>query len=115
MMPMGLRSAAYAGQRVSNSIVFMHRQFGYWSINYLDDFGSAEKKEDDANDSFNLMTRIMKSIGVAEAEEKAIAPTTRLDFLGNTIDSVKMTLEVSAERKVELMELIQCWLKRDSF
>ena len=38
-VPMGLCSAAYICQRVTNAIVFVHRSFGYWSINYLDDFG----------------------------------------------------------------------------
>ena len=39
VVPMGLRSAAYICQRVTNAIVYAHRSFGYWSINYLDDFG----------------------------------------------------------------------------
>ena len=42
-MPMGLRSAAYICQRVTTAIKFAHGQMGYWSINYLDDFGSAEE------------------------------------------------------------------------
>ena len=42
VVPMGLKLAAYICQRVTNAVVYVHRSFGYWSINYLDDFGSAE-------------------------------------------------------------------------
>ena len=93
MVPMGLRSAAFITQRLTNAIVHVHRK-KYWSINYLDDFGSAER-EQDAWNSYNSMTNILQEIGVQEAPEKAIEPTTRMEFLGNTVDTAKMTLEVS--------------------
>ena len=87
---------------------------GYWSTNYLDDFGSAEKASQAWN-SFNLMGRILTSIGVDEAIEKAVPPTTRMEFLGNTVDTIKMTLEVSKNRRVELCNLLQQWCNRDMF
>ena len=111
MMPMGLRSAAFVAQKTTNAIVFIHRTLGYWSINYLDDFGSAEKRRE-AWDSFLLMKRILKTVGAVEAEEKAVAPTTRLEFLGNTADTEKMTIEVSPSRITELTELLQKWLHK---
>ena len=83
MVPMGLCSAAYICQRVSDSIVFTHRQFDDWSINYLDDFGSAEQKQF-AYDSYALMTNIMKAFGILESQEKVVLSTTRMDFLRNT-------------------------------
>ena len=113
-IPMGLTSAAYCAQRVSSAIVFMHRQLGYWSINYLDDFGSAEKPSD-AVSSYNVMESIIRSTGLQEATEKAVPPTTRLEFLGNTIDSIKMTLEVSPERKTELLKLLVQWRHMHKF
>ena len=108
VMPMGLHSVAYVCQRITNSIVYIHRSFGYWSVNYLDDFGSAEHK-DDAWNSFNLMTRIMQSIGAQEAPEKSVAPTTCMEFLGNMVDMQKMTLEVSEHHMIELAELLEVW------
>ena len=44
-VPMGLTSAAYMVQRTTNAVVYIHRTMGYWSINYLDDFGSAEERQ----------------------------------------------------------------------
>ena len=105
---------AYICQRVSNLIVFAHRQCGGWSINYLDDFGSAESSEF-AQDSYNLMMNIFNAFGVKEATEKAMQPTTRMDFLGNTVDTMKMTIEVSQHRQEELLSLIDKWFKKTSF
>ena len=48
-------------------------------------------------------------IGVGEALDKAVAPTIRMDFLGNTVDVKKFTLEVSEERKNELAQLLNRW------
>ena len=106
VVPMGLHSAAYICQRVTNAIVYLHRQFGYWSINYLDNFGSVEKAEN-AWSSYTLMGHIMLTIGVQEAREKAVPPTTRMEFLGNTVDTIKKTIEVSETRKIELLELCE--------
>ena len=114
VMPMGLTSAAYACQVTTSSIVFIHNSLGFWSINYLDDFGSAEKKAD-AWDSYNLMDRILTSIGIQEAKEKAVPPTTRMEFLGNTVDTVKMTLEVSPDRCKELLNLLKEWKTRRNY
>ena len=106
---MGLRSAAYICQRVTDATVFAHRKFNYWSINYLDDFGSAEK-ERLAWDSYNKLGKILVDIGVKEVKDKAVAPTTRMDFLGNMVDAERLTLEVSHERKQELLKLVDKWL-----
>ena len=108
---MGLRSAAYVAQRITNAVVHIHKSMQYWSINYLDDFGSAEPEEKAWN-SFYTMRTIMESIGVDEAKDKAVPPTTRMEFLGNTVDSIKMTIEVSPQRKQELLKLIQEWLEK---
>ena len=106
VVPMGLRSAAYICQRLTNAVRYMHNQCGYWSLNYLDDFGSAELKHR-VLDSYNLMAKIFKMLGIQEAEEKSVEPTTRMEFLGNMVDTKKFTLEVSPDRKKELFELIQ--------
>ena len=113
-VPMGLTSAAYIAQRTTCAIVYIHHSMGYWSINYLDDFGSAELRQQ-AWSSYNLMGRILRSLNVAEADEKAVTPTTRMEFLGNTVDTVKMTLEVSDDRKQELLDLLNNWMRRTVF
>ena len=61
------------------------------------------------------MGKLLKSLNIAESHEKAVPPTTRMEFLGNTVDTVKMTLEVSPERKTELSILIEKWLKKTNY
>ena len=81
---------------------------GYWAINYLDDFGSAEKDKDAWN-SYYALGNILQGIGATEAAEKAVPPCTRMEFLGNTVDTVSMTLEVSPVRKQELVKELDKW------
>ena len=62
VVPMGLQSAAYICQRITNAIVYVQNTFGCWSINYLDDFGSAEDT-DTAWYSYNTLSNIFNNIG----------------------------------------------------
>ena len=113
-MPMGLRSAAYVAQLCTSAIVHIHRSFRNWSVNYLGDFGSCEQPVNAWN-SYNCMERILQAISVDEAAEKSVPPTTRLEFLGNTLDTNKMTIEVSHERKQELMALLTKWKEKSTY
>ena len=94
MMPMGLRSAAYVCQCITNAIVFVHREMGFWSINYLDDFGSAEKDEV-IWDSYHTLGKLLEQLGVKESIEKAVPPCTKMEFLGTLVDSKNMVLSVA--------------------
>ena len=48
-------------------------------------------------------------------EEKSIPPMTRLEFLGNMVDSQKMMLEVSKEKRQELMTLLTKWKSKHRY
>ena len=108
VMPMGLRSVAYICQCITNAITYIHHNMGFWVINYLDDFGNAEK-EDKAWDSYVTLGNILQSIGATEAVEKLVSPCTHMEFLGNTVDTVSMTLEVSQVCKQELLDELRKW------
>ena len=114
LVPMGLRSASYCCQMTTNSLVYIHSLFNFWSLNYLDDFASCEL-ESKIWDSYNCMTWVLQVLQVAEATDKAIEPTTRMEFLGNLVDTVKLTLEVAPERVAELLQLINIWLEKKTF
>ena len=49
--------------------------------------GSAEAVKD-AWASYNLSRRILTAVGMEEAQHKTVVPTTRMEFLGNTVDTV---------------------------
>ena len=114
MMLMGLVSSCYVSQRVTNSIAYIHRNTGYYCLNYLDDFGSAEPAHL-ANSSYESLGRLFNHLGVRESEAKAVPPTTRLEFLGTILDTVKMSMEVSPERVHELLTLVDEWLGKSSY
>ena len=56
---------------------------------YLDDFGGAEKA-DKAHVSFNHLGWLLEYFGLEEAPEKSVAPTTKMDWLGITFDTIEL-------------------------
>ena len=46
-----------------------------------------------------------------ESKQKAVPPTTCMEFLGNTLDSNKVTIEVSEKRLNDLLHEIDEWFK----
>ena len=113
MVPMGLCSASYIAQKTSSMLVNIHRNYSYWAINYLDDFGSAEF-EQKAWNSFLALKQILVNAGVKEASDKAVPPTTCLEFLGNLLNTDEMTIGVTPERKQELIAELQAWKNKET-
>ena len=104
-MPMGLVSAAFCCQSVTSAIVHIHKNMNFWLCNYLDDFGSGEH-ETVVWKSYNVLENLLRDLGATEALEKSVPPSTRMEFLGNTLDTQKQTIEVSEERRNELLQLL---------
>ena len=69
-LSMGLRSAAYICQRVTNAIRFMCQMLHIAIVNYLDDFAGAEQP-DLALKSFQELGNLLVSCGIEESAEKA--------------------------------------------
>ena len=62
VLPMGLRSAAMACQRVTNAIAYIMATKDFVTINYLDDFGMAEKS-DRCNEGFQTLGNVLQELG----------------------------------------------------
>ena len=45
VLPMGMRTAPYIAQRVTNAIAYIHRKLEYFLLNYVDDFVAAELRD----------------------------------------------------------------------
>ena len=112
-LTMGLRSAAYLCQRVTNAIAFIAKKHGVSVSNYLDDFGGVEVREA-APAAFLKLREIIGECGAVEAIQKACTPGPRMVFLGILINTEKMVQEVSPDRLQELHKLLQCWLVKSS-
>lgn len=111
VLAFGLRSAASLCQRLSNAITFLVAKYGYEIINYIDDFGGAEVAEK-ASDAFYTVQFVLKSAGLAESAEKAVAPTTYMIFLGILFNTVDMTMSIDPNRLKEIKLLVKLWLKK---
>ena len=105
-------SSAYCCQRSTDIITYLFKQHGYDDINYLDDLGGAETVEL-ADQAFHCLGWIMERIGVKEAQNKAIAPSVMVVFLGILFNTMSMTLQITRERLTEIQTILKEWLKKD--
>ena len=112
VLTMGLRSAAYICQRLTNGVTYICRKNGFEIVNYLDDFCGVERP-DDAEAVFIRLGSLLTYLGIEEAVNKVARPSSRLAFLGIWFDTIKMTMEVTPARLVEIRELTVHWLNRD--
>ena len=106
---MGMRTAPYIAQRVSNAIRYVHEQMSYFLLNYVDDFLGAETKQK-IWEAFNHLKNLLEQLRIDAAPEKMVPPTTRLEFLGVTFDADKGTMEVSPDRLEEMSQELATWL-----
>jgi len=111
VLAMGLRSAAYICQRLTNSVTFICREKGFDLVNYLDDFCGVEVPAR-AQEAFTQLGELLRYLGIEEAKNKAAIPSTRVAFLGIWFDTEKLTMEVTPERLIEIRQLSQEWLKK---
>ena len=111
VLPMGMRSAPYIAQRVTNTIAYIHRQMQFFFLNYVDDFVGAELQHL-IWAAYQALTTLLEELRVDTSEEKMVPPTTRLEFLGITFDSQKMTMEISEGKMADIKAELDSWLLR---
>lgn len=109
VLPMGLRSAAYICQRTTSAVVYMYRQEGHDAVVFLDDFGGAEVP-DKAKEAEQDLDDLLDDLGLGQAHNKRKTGSTKMPFLGILFDSCRMTMEVDADRMVELKTLLRDWI-----
>ena len=83
----------------------------FYLLNYVDYFLGAETREK-IWDAFNHLTQLLQELRVDTAPEKIVPSTTRLEFLGITVDSNTMTMEIPQEKIKEVMQELKTWLYR---
>lgn len=107
---MGLRSAVYVCQRVTNSIRYICENKGLDVLNYIDDFIGAAAWED-GEEKDRILGKVLENSGAREKKAKRWPSNTRTPFKGIMFDTVKLTLEVTPERLIEISEDLEKWLK----
>ena len=109
--PFGLRSAAMMCQRTTSAVKYIFKEWGFEIVNYLDDFAGAETVAQ-ANIAFLTLASLFKYLGLEESQEKACTPCTSMIFIGILFDTTSMTLQVTKERLIEMMNLLPQWLDK---
>ena len=105
-LAMGLRSASFCCQSVTEIVAKVAGRKAHVLV-YLDDFGGAELASK-ARESFEHIGWLLKHFGLEEAPEKAVAPTTKMDWLGVSFDTAEWSMALKPGKLLELLE----WLPK---
>ena len=111
VLPMGLRSAAYICQRITNAIQYICTQRGVSIVNYLDDFAGAETW-DKAQEAFCTVHAVLTELGFQEATDKACAPKAVMEFLGIEFHTQSLTLHVTPQRMLDIEQGLREWERK---
>ena len=109
-LAMGLRSAAYCCQSVTQIIAKIACRKAHVLV-YLDDFGGAELAAN-ATAAFDHLGQLLGYFGLEEALDKAVAPTTKMDWLGITLDTLQWTMALKDSKLKELLSFLPQLLTR---
>ena len=112
-LSMGSKSSAKCCQRVTSMVVFIHAKSGFFVINYLDDLGGAEDA-DTADQAFDNLRSILRSIGLQEAVNKTVFPCTLMVFLGIEVNTINLTLTIPQDKWSEIQQVLSSWQDRTS-
>ena len=105
---MGSRSAPYCCQQSTTFIRHVMCNIGYFVANYVDDFMGLDK-EPKIQYSYEAFGRLLRDLGVNEAEDKAVPPNEIIEFLGVLFNFLNMTIGVTEERKTKILLELRTW------
>ena len=108
VLAMGQRNAAMACSRTTRAVMHLHNKVGFHGTSYLDDLiGVSPPSEGQV--AFESLGVLLDELGLVENHKKACSPSSVQTVLGVQIDTVALTIGVTPERIVELLELFQTW------
>ena len=106
----GLRHSGWAGQAITSALTYIHRTSGleyinreFNSLNYCDDLAGCEECTT-ADLSFKLIGELLQKLGLEESCDKATPPSTRMDYLGVTFDTLSLKKFVPPAKIAELKD-----------
>ena len=86
VLPMGLRSAAMACQRITNAVCYIYEMAGHHTLSYLDDFIGVVTP-DIAWQAYDYCGHLLAELGLEESLSKACPPATIQTCLGMQFDT----------------------------
>ena len=112
-LTMGAKSSARCRQMVSSVVVFIYAKNKFFAVNYIDDFGSACKAEE-ADAAFSCLRSILVKMGLQEALDKAVLPSTFMVFLGIQVNTITMTLTIPESKWLEICQVLREWQQKQA-
>lgn len=114
-IPFGIRWGAMACSRTTSAICYIHNLDNYASICFIDDFfGVSPPSLEKATDGFKRLRCILGELGVKESIDKAVAPTTRMTWIGIDFDTIEMIMRVPESHINDTLTIILGWASRQS-
>ena len=98
-LPMGSRSSPHIFDRVSSAVewICQHNYLLQFLCHLLDDFLAAEDPSDKGNARSTLLY-VFDILGIPVAPDKVEGPSTLMEFLGITLDTVEFVASLSAAK-----------------
>ncbi len=114
-LPFGLRSSPAIWERFSRMLRWLLENVAgcQFVTHYVDDFLVVIPADQDAEAIKTRVLAIFCRLGVPVSLSKLVGPTVNLEFLGHELNTVAMTCQVSPEKKVAALQLIQELSERD--
>ena len=81
---------------------------GYNLFNYVDDFLGLEYYSK-VHQAHAALKRLLENVGVGRSESKAVSPTQKIEFIGNLLNTIDMTIGVIPSRVAQLMGELESW------
>ena len=111
VLPMGLRSACQACQRMTSGVQYMFAKEGFNLVNYIDDLAGAESVGR-ATAAFEVLGKLLTELGLIEAVDKAVPPSTSMVFLGVEFDTQQCLLSIPFEKVTEVLNMLEKWAEK---
>jgi hypothetical protein len=108
----GLRHGASFAQRVSTAVCDILAQEEHAAIPYIDDFVGASPSRDKAAVAFDRSAQLFAELGLQEAEDKCVPPSTQLTWIGVNFNTATMEMTIPPSVIAETADLVQSWLHK---
>ena len=105
-IPFGVRIGAMACSRMSQAICHIMNNEGLCTLSYIDDFAGVQTDYATALKGFTRLRNLFTELGVSEARDKAIPPTTTLTWIGIEIDTMTMEMRMPKQKICDALVLV---------
>lgn len=108
VLPFGLNTAPYVFTKIMRPIFKILRSQGYMSTIYLDDFLLLGDTYQSCLSNVNATVDLLQALGfVINYDKSSLVPNTKCKFLGRIIDSNKMQLYLTDDKRKNIKCMLQ--------